>query len=131
MIILVDVTSKIHCLSNNIKSHSFIISLCYLGSKSMDSLLSVASCFFHKFLVVAFTDTTVKIDGVTKTFYVKNKFGNTMELGHGPFLTLFVAAFVPSREACMEEFYGFSKTVSRVHFILQIILVEPLLHCYV
>ncbi len=74
MIILVAVTLKIHCLSGNIKSHSFIIPLCYLGSKSPDSLLSVASHFFHKFLVVAFTNTTIKIDGVTKNFYVKNKF---------------------------------------------------------
>jgi hypothetical protein len=102
MIILVAVTLKIHCLSGNIKSHSFIIPLRYLGSKSLDSLLSVASHFFHKFLVVAFTNTPVKNDGVTKTFHVKNKFGNTMELGHGPSLTLFVAVFVPSREACME-----------------------------
>jgi hypothetical protein len=52
--------------------------------------------------VVAFTNTTLKIDGVTKMFFVKNKFGNTMELGHSPSLTLFVAVFVSSREACME-----------------------------
>jgi hypothetical protein len=52
--------------------------------------------------VVAFTNTTIKTDGVTKKFYVKNKFGNTMELGHGPSLTLFVSIFFPSREACME-----------------------------
>jgi hypothetical protein len=73
MIILVDVSLKIHCLSSNIKSHSFIIPLCYLGRKSPDSLLSVASCLFHKFLVVAFTNTTVKIDGITKKFYVKEQ----------------------------------------------------------
>jgi hypothetical protein len=102
MIILVDVSSKIHCHSSNIKSHSFIIPLCYLGSKRPDSLLSVASRFFHKFLVVAFTNTTIKNDGITEKFYLKNKFGNTMELGHSPSLTLFVAVFVPSREACME-----------------------------
>jgi hypothetical protein len=66
MIILVDVSSKTNCLSSNIKSHSFIIPLCYFGSKSPDSLLSVASRFFHKLLVVAFTNTTVKIDGVTQ-----------------------------------------------------------------
>jgi hypothetical protein len=52
--------------------------------------------------VIAFTNPTVKIDGVTEKFYVMNKFGNTMELGHGPSLTLFVAIFVPSSEACME-----------------------------
>jgi hypothetical protein len=102
MIIVVAVTTKINCLSGNIKSHSFIIPLHYLGSKSPDSLSSVASHFFHKLVVVAFTNTTVKIDGVTKKFYVKNKFGNTMELGHGPSLTLFVAIFVPLREACRE-----------------------------
>ncbi len=82
MIILIADTSKIHCVSGNIKSHSFIIPLRYLGSKSPDSILSVASHFFHKFLVVAFTNTTIKIDGITKKFYVKNKFGNTMELGN-------------------------------------------------
>jgi hypothetical protein len=98
----VDVSLKIYCHSSNIKSHSFIIPLCCLGSKSPDSLLSVASCFFHKFLVVAFTNTTINIDGITKKLYVKNKFGNTMELGHDPSLTLFVAIFVPSREACTE-----------------------------
>jgi hypothetical protein len=102
MVILVDVCSNIHCLSSNIKSHSFIIPLRYLGSKSPDFLLSVASRFFHKFLVVAFTNPTVKIDGITKIFYVNNKFGNTRELGHGPSLTLFVAIFVPSRESCVE-----------------------------
>jgi hypothetical protein len=102
MVILVDVHSNIHCLSSNIKSQSFIIPLRYLESKSPDSLLSVASCFFCKFLVVAFTNPKVKIDGVTKKFYVKNKIGNTMELGHGPSLTLFVVVFVPSREACTE-----------------------------
>jgi hypothetical protein len=73
-----------------------------LGSKSPDSLLSVASGFFHKYLVVAFTNPTVKIEGITGKFYIKNKFGNTIELGHRPSLTLFVAIFVPSREACME-----------------------------
>jgi hypothetical protein len=99
MVILVDVHSNIHCLSSNVKSHSFII---YLGSKSPDSLLSVASNFFRKFLEDAFTNPTIKIDGATKKFYVKNKFGHTMELGHGPSLTLFVVVFVPSREACME-----------------------------
>ncbi len=104
MVILVDVRLKIHCLSSNIQSHSFIIPLRYLGSKSSNSLLSAASHFFQKFLVVAFTNPTVKIDGVTKKYYKKNKFGNTMELGHGPSLTTFVAIFVPSREACMEEF---------------------------
>jgi hypothetical protein len=62
-----------------------------------DSLLSVVSCYFHKFLVVALTNTTVKNDAVTKKFHVKNKFGNTMELGYKPSLTLFVAVFVPSR----------------------------------
>jgi hypothetical protein len=102
MVILVDICSNIHFLSSNIKSHSFIIPLHYLGSKSLDSLLSVASHFFHKFRVVAFTNPTVKIDGITKLFYLKNKFVNTMELGHSPSLTLFVAAFVPLREACME-----------------------------
>ncbi len=101
MIILVAVTLKIHCPSGNINSHSFIIPLRYLGSKSPDSLLSVASCFFHKFLVVAFANTTIKIDGITKMFYVNFKYGNTMELGHGQSMILFVAVLVPSREACM------------------------------
>jgi hypothetical protein len=60
MVVLVDVCLNIHCPSSNIKSHSFIIPLHYLGIKSPNSLLSVASHFFHKFLVVAFINPTIK-----------------------------------------------------------------------
>jgi hypothetical protein len=52
--------------------------------------------------VIAFTYTTKKIDGVSKKFYVMDKLGNTVKLGHCPSLTLFVAFFIPSREAGME-----------------------------
>jgi hypothetical protein len=79
MKVVVAFCPSIETLLCNSKYHTFIVSCGYLQSKSSYSHLSIEACVFHKLLVVAFANTSIKIDCTTKQFHVEDKFGYTMK----------------------------------------------------